>query len=98
MARPAGLPAGPSISPGCRTAWTGRLVSVGPSGRRQGAGGERVKPGRLGGVPPDRDGDPVDRGRALVLQRSQDRVVDEVRTALPDRVTQPRVRLLKLRV
>ena len=49
-------------------------------------------------VAPDRRLDPVDRGEPLVLQRAEDRVLDEVRAALADRGAQPVVGLGDLRV
>src|SRR5688500_12649002 len=50
------------------------------------AGGQRVEAGRLDGGAADGGGDAVDGRHALVLEGTDDRVLDEVRTTLADRV------------
>jgi membrane-associated protein len=62
----------------------------------KGAGGEGIQADRLGRVPADGDGDPLQGRRALVGQRAEDRVLDEVGAALADRAGQPGVGLVDL--
>jgi membrane-associated protein len=61
-----------------------------------GAGGEGIQARRLGRVAADGEGDPLQGRRALVGQRAEDRVLDEVGAALADRAGQPGVGLVDL--